>query len=182
MLTKMEENYETLRMPELRSIARERKLVGYSRFRKAELIAFLRWVLHTHRQNVSPQPEDEPRMENQVESRQPVLTKCQLKHRCAKNSKLAKHFKNMNAEINNLKSKMERLKDKITTASKSTNSRFKEKKIHSMKHEVEKIVEKLAKSESALKLLEPRVPKNTSGVKQENQKSKEWEEQMTPNS
>ena len=53
---------------------------------------------------------------------------------------------------------MERLKDKITAASKSTNARFKKKKICSMKHEVDKVAEKPAKSESALKLLEPRTP------------------------
>ena len=38
---KMENNYETLRMPELKALARECKLRGYSRLRKAELIAFL---------------------------------------------------------------------------------------------------------------------------------------------
>ena len=37
----MENNYETLRMPGLKALARERKLTGYSRLRKAELIAFL---------------------------------------------------------------------------------------------------------------------------------------------
>ena len=38
---KMENNYETLIMPELRALAREDRLRGYSRLRKAELIAFL---------------------------------------------------------------------------------------------------------------------------------------------
>ena len=38
---KMENNYETLRMPELEALARERRLRGYSQLRKAELIAFL---------------------------------------------------------------------------------------------------------------------------------------------
>ena len=38
---KKENNYETLRMPELKALARERRLRGYSRLRKAELIAFL---------------------------------------------------------------------------------------------------------------------------------------------
>ena len=37
----MENNYETLRMPELKALARERKSRGYSQLRKAELIAFL---------------------------------------------------------------------------------------------------------------------------------------------
>ena len=42
MLIKMENNYETLRMPELKALAREGRLGNYSRLRKAELIAFLR--------------------------------------------------------------------------------------------------------------------------------------------
>ena len=54
---------------------------------------------------------------------------------------------------------MEALEDKITKASKSTNARFKRKKIRSMKREVIKITEKLRESKKALKLLEPRVPK-----------------------
>ena len=35
----MENNYETLRMPELKALARESKLRGYSRLRKAELFS-----------------------------------------------------------------------------------------------------------------------------------------------
>ena len=38
---KMENNYETLRMPELKALTIERKLRGYSQLRKAKLIAFL---------------------------------------------------------------------------------------------------------------------------------------------
>ena len=38
---KMENNYETLRMPELKGLTRQRRLRGYSQLRKAELIAFL---------------------------------------------------------------------------------------------------------------------------------------------
>ena len=37
----MENNYETLRMPELKALARECRLRNYSQLRKAELIAFL---------------------------------------------------------------------------------------------------------------------------------------------
>ena len=37
----MENNYETLRMSELKALARECRLRGYSRLTKAELIAFL---------------------------------------------------------------------------------------------------------------------------------------------
>ena len=55
---------------------------------------------------------------------------------------------------------MEGLEDKITKASQSTNARFKRKKIRSMKRKADKIAEKLRESEKALKLLEPRVPKD----------------------
>ena len=72
------------------------------------------------------------------------LTKRQLKHRRNKDSKLGMEFKSLEAEIDNLKSQMGALKDKITKASESTNARFKRKKIRSMKREADKISEKLA--------------------------------------
>ena len=106
----------------------------------------------------------EPQREPQNEVRQPelevLLTKKQLKRRRNKDSKLAKKFVSLDAEIDNLKSQMEALKDKITKASKSTNARFKGKKIRSMKREADIITEKLRGSEAALKLLEPRVPED----------------------
>ena len=89
-----------------------------------------------------------------------ALTKRQLKRRQNKDSKLVKKFKNLEAERDNLKSQMEALEDKITKASKSTNVRFKRKKIRSIKHEANKIAEKLRESEAALKLLESRVCKD----------------------
>ena len=88
------------------------------------------------------------------------LTKRQQKRRRNKDSKLAKKFKSLDAEIGNLKSQIEELGNKITKASKSTNARFKRKKIRSIKREADKITEKLRESEKALKLLEPRVPKD----------------------
>ena len=88
------------------------------------------------------------------------LTKRQLKHRRNKDSKLAKKFKSLDAEIGNLKSQMEALEDKVTKASKGTNAVFKRKKIRSMKREADKLAEKLRESEKKLKLLEPRVPKD----------------------
>ena len=87
------------------------------------------------------------------------LTKRQLKRRRNKDSKLAKKFKNLEKENDNLKSQMEALEDKTTKASESTKARFKRKKIRSMKREADKITEKLRESEKALKLLEPSVPK-----------------------
>ena len=115
----------------------------------------------------------EPQREPQTEARQseleagyqgtplPIpLTKRQLKHRRNKDPKLAKNFVSLDAEIDNLKSQMGALKDKITKASESINARFKRKKIRSMKREADKIAEKLRESEKACKLLEPRVPKD----------------------
>ena len=98
-------------------------------------------------------------MNRKMKSEAP-LTKRQLKRRRNKDSKLAKKFVSLDAEISNLKSQMETLKDKIMRASKSTNVGFKRKKIRSMKREADKIAEKLRESEKKLKLVEPRVPKD----------------------
>ena len=164
-------------MPELKALTREGGLRGYSRLRKAELIAFLQNNEHqaqrrqrppqmsTWEPNRPPQMSTwEPERERENEVRQPELeaplTKRQLKCRQNKDSKLAKCFVSLDAEINNLKSQMEELEDKITKASKSTYARFKRKKIRSMKREADKIAEKLRESEKALKLVEPRVPKD----------------------
>ena len=182
----MENNYETLRMSELKAFTRERRLRGYSWLRKAELIAFLQnnecWAqrppLPPPQGHAAPasqmsasgapprgatwEPNRPPQMST-WELEQPELevplTKRQLKRRQNKDSKLAKKCKSLDAEISSLKSQMEELENKITKASKSTNARFKRKKIRSMKREADKITEKLRESEKALKLLEPRVPK-----------------------
>ena len=98
--------------------------------------------------NLIPQPQ---------QNQQP-LTKRQLKHRRAKDSKLAKCFISLNTEINALKLQMEALKEKIFRASKSVHSGFKRKKIRSMKREVDKITAQLAESEKALLVM--RAPKD----------------------
>ena len=168
-------------MPELKALARDRRLRGYSRLRKAELIVFLQDNEHQapRRQRPPPpppqmstwEPNRPPQMstwelerEQETEVRQPELeaplTKRQLKHRRNRDSKLAKKFKSLDAEISSLKSQMEALKDKITKASKSTHSGFKRKKIRSMKREADKIAERLRESEKKLELVEPRVLKD----------------------
>ena len=136
----MENNYETLRMPELKALARERKLRGYSRLRNTELIAFL--------QDEEDRRQEEPTQQPELEVPQP-LTKRQLKRRRNKNSKLNKKFKNLSKEIDNLKSQIEGLEDKIAKAAQSTNAGFKRKKIRSMKKDVVKAIEKLKKSEKS---------------------------------
>ena len=145
----MENNYETLRMPELKALAREHRLRGYSRLRKAELIAFLQKDEEDRRQ-------EEPTREPELEVPQ-SLTKRQLKRRRNKNSKLNKKFKNLSKEINNLKSQIDELENKIAKAAQSTNARFKRKKIRSMKRDVVKAIEKLKESEKSFESIESRM-------------------------
>ena len=109
--------------------------------------------------------------EMQTEARQPkrLLVPCsmeleaplrnrQLKRGRNKDSKLNKEFKRLEADIDNLKSQMDSLKDKITKASENANTRFKRKKIRSMKRDFDKISEKLKESDTKLESVEPRVP------------------------
>ena len=152
----MENNYENLRMPELKALARERRLRGYSRLRKPELIAFL--------QKDEDRRQEEPTQQPELEVPRP-LTKKQLKRRRNKNSKLNKKFRNLSKEINNLKSQIEGLENKIIKATQSTNARFKTKKIRSMKRDVVKAIEKLKESEKSLESIESRIPKNNNSNK-----------------
>ena len=86
------------------------------------------------------------------------LTERQCKHRRAKDTKLAKCFINLNAEINALKLQMEELKEKISHTSRSAHSGFKRKKIRTMKRDADKISVQLAKFEARLESM--RVPKD----------------------
>ena len=75
----MENNYETLRMPELKALVRECGLRNYSRFRKAELIAFLRD--NEQRRQRPPQmstwePNRPPQMSTWEPNRPPSRNKC----------------------------------------------------------------------------------------------------------
>ena len=165
MLYKM----ENMRMPELRALARERELRGYSKLRNYELIAFREDNEHrTWRQQPQQQPAPlggpggalapwgpPPEIPATTEG---TLTKRQCKHRRAKDSKLAKRFVDLNAEINALKSQMEELKEKISHASRSAHSGFKRKKIRTMKRDIDKISAQLAESEAHLESM--RVPKD----------------------
>ena len=160
-----------MRMPELKALTRECRLRGYSRLRKAELIELIRnnqWPSMPQRALNQPPHPNRPPPSPPTQTWEPIddrlrpkseapLTKRQLKRRRNKDSKLAKKFKSLEAESNNLKSQMGALKDKTTKASKSTNARFKRKKIRSMKREANKINEKLATSEAKLESVKPRV-------------------------
>ena len=83
------------------------------------------------------------------------LTKCQLKRRRNKASKLSKKAKNLRIEIDDLKSQMDDIEYKVAKASSSTSSRFKRKKIRSMKREATKKAEKIKEREATLKSLGP---------------------------
>ena len=164
----MENNYETLRMPELKALARKRRLRGYSRLRKAELIAFLQ-------KDEEDRQQEEPTQHLELKVSQSLsvaLNKRQLKRRQNKNSKLNKKFKNLSKEIDNLKSQIEELENKIAKAAQSTNAGFKRKKIRSMKRDVVKVIEKLKESEKSFESIESRIPKNNNSNKQiENKKA-----------
>ena len=69
----------------------------------------------------------EPQTEARQSKFEASLTKRQLKCRRNRDSMLAKKFKNLEEENDNLKSQMEALEDKITKASENTNARFKRK-------------------------------------------------------
>ena len=67
----------------------------------------------------------------------------------------------MSEEIDNLKSQIEELENKIAKAAQSTNAGFKRKKTRSMKRDVVKAIEKLKESEKSFESIESRIiPKN----------------------
>ena len=66
----------------------------------------------------------------------------------------------MSKEIDNLKSQIEELENKIVKATQSTNAEFKRKKIRSMKRYVLKVIEKLKESKKSFESIESRITKN----------------------
>ena len=142
-----------MNMTQLRSLAKERKFRGYSRLRKADLINFIE-------ESLREEPINDPMdtgIQNQPQKNEilsEVLTKRQLKRRRNKASKLSKRSKNLRIEINDLKSQKDDIEDKINKASRSTSSRFKRKKIRSMKREASKLTEKIQERTNKLKTIE----------------------------
>ena len=65
----------------------------------------------------------------------------------------------MSKEIDNLKSQIEELENKIAKAAQSMNAGFKRKKIRSMKRDVVKVIEKLKESERSFKSIQSRIPR-----------------------
>ena len=114
---------ENMNMNELRSLARDRNLRGYSRLRKADLINLLHLNVRVS-PNANRVPEIE-HIEQPIEQPLTTLTKRQLKRRRNKASKLSKKSKNLRIEIDDLKPQMDNIEDKISKASSSTSARFK---------------------------------------------------------
>ena len=111
---------------ELRSLARERNLRGYSRLRKADLINLLRENLRVSSNAIrGPDAQSTSTAQDNVTNEQTPLTKRQLKRRRNKASKLSKKAKNLRIEIDDLKSQMDDIEHKIAKASSSTSARFK---------------------------------------------------------
>ena len=139
---------EKMNMTQLRSLAKERNLRGYSRLRKADLTNFINESLREEPINeLIEQPQ-----KDEILSK--ALTKRQLKRRRNKASKLSKKSKNLRIEIDDLKSKRDNIEDKIEKASSNTSARFKRKKIHSMKREATKITERIREQTDKLRTIE----------------------------
>ena len=125
-----------MNMVQLRALAKENNLRGYSRLRKNDLINLIFESL-----NVTIN-KDEIKDEHIKSKKQPSdkeLTKSQLKRMSQKASKLSKKSKNLRIDINNLKSQKDDLEEKIKRVSSTTSAKFKGKKICSMKREANKL-------------------------------------------
>ena len=116
-----------MNMAQLRSLAKERNLRGYSRLRKADLINFINESL-SREEPTNFTSINQPIIEQPQIEKTNTLTKSQLKRRRNKASKLKKKSKNLRTEIDELKSQKDSLEDKINKATMSTSSRFKGKK------------------------------------------------------
>ena len=98
-------------------------------------------------------PEIGEPIEPPIEQPLNTLTKRQLKRRRNKASKLSKKARSLRIEIDDFKSQMDDIEYKVAKASSSTSSRFKQKKIRSMKPEATKIAEKIKEQTKKLELL-----------------------------
>ena len=113
-------------MVQLRTLAKENNLMGYSRLRKADLISFISETLYKNEppNNETLVPKEQPQKEDKLGNSE-VLSKRQRKRMRNKASKLSKKSKNLRIEINDLKSQKDDIEDKVKKASSSTSARFK---------------------------------------------------------
>ena len=161
-------------MPERKALAKMNGLRCYSRLRKAELIELIRTSLREE-----SQPEiDEPIIE-QPKRNDNKLTERQHKRDAQRTSKLKKKSKSLRDETDELKSQQEGIEDKIKKATKSTSSRFKGKKIRSMKREAGKLNEQIQEKTKELKSIEENLIVRTSQQSKENRRIKRKIEGIT---
>ena len=150
--------------------------------RKADLINFINESLReepineiTDETTEQPQKDEilsEGPLRGAGEAQAQALTKRQLKRRRNKASKLSKKSKNLRIEINDLKSQKDNIEDKIKKASSNAGSRFKRKKIRSMKREAAKITEKIQERTNELKTIEVEPILQTSQLSKANKRLK----------
>ena len=164
---------ENLRVPELKALAKERGLRGYSKLRKAELIALLTPPVpapHTRpltpNRPPPPQPSipDRPDRPGQLELLEErhsnPLTARQIKWRRNKIHKLNKQIKSSERELESLRSERDSIMDKIEGARKL--GPLRDKRVRHMNRELTKIDEAIKESEKVLETviskLEPAPP------------------------
>ena len=133
-LNKMDLN--KMNMVQLRALAKENNLRGYSRLRKNDLINMIFELLEVG--NNEEEIKEEIKDENQMNKK---LTRNKRKKISQKASKLSKKSKNLKIDINDLKSQKDDLEEKIKKVSGTTSAKFKGKKIRSMKREADKLNE-----------------------------------------
>ena len=121
-----------MNMVQLRALAKENNLRGYSRLRKNDLINMIFESLEVINN------KEEIKGENQTNKK---LMRNKRKKISQKASKLSKKSKNLRIDINNLKSQKDDLEEKIKRVTSTTSAKFKGKKIRSMKREANKLNE-----------------------------------------
>ena len=157
----MTNNYKRMRMPELKALPKGNGLRGYSKLRKDELIRLICENEPSPPQTIDETMGPEARSVGEAQGtrakrdfvkpiideltiEQPqsvnVLSNRQRKRNAQKASKLKKKSNNLRYEINDLKSQMDVMEEKIKKASSSTSTGFKGKKILSMKRESYKAI------------------------------------------
>ena len=129
-----------LNMVNLRALAKEHNLRGYSRLRKNDLIAIISTSLYRPQTN-DDRANDDRTKDNTEPSKE--LTKRQRKRMAQKASRTSKKSKKLRADINDLKSQKDDLEEKINRVSNTTSAKFKGKKLRSMKREAAKLNEQI---------------------------------------
>ena len=144
VLNKMDLN--KMNMVQLRALAKENNLRGYSRLRKNDLINMIFESLRVTSNEVKDEIKDEDKTIK--------LTKNKRKKISQKASILSKKSKNLRIDINDLKSQKDDLEEKIKKVTSTTSAKFKEKKIRSMKREADKLNETIKERMKELEKIE----------------------------